>query len=88
MHFSYLRFLKTSFARASFEWNAKQVGIVRAKVKMRRKSWGSLASILSYLVGSIPTGLVLGKLIWHVDLREYGSHNIEPRPAHAGQGLG
>ncbi len=35
-----------------------------------------LACILSYLVGSIPTGLVLGKLIWHVDLREYGSHNI------------
>ena len=35
-----------------------------------------LACVLSYLVGSIPTGLVLGKLVWHVDLREYGSHNI------------
>ena len=35
-----------------------------------------LACILSYRDGSIPTGLVLGKLIWHVDLREYGSHNI------------
>ena len=35
-----------------------------------------LACVLSYLVGSIPNGLVLGKLIWHVDLREYGSHNI------------
>ena len=35
-----------------------------------------LACVLSYLVGSIPNGLVLGKLIWHVDLREYGSHNL------------
>jgi acyl phosphate:glycerol-3-phosphate acyltransferase len=35
-----------------------------------------LVCALSYLVGSIPNGLVLGKLVWHVDLREYGSHNI------------
>ena len=35
-----------------------------------------LACILSYLIGSIPNGLILGKLLWHVDLREYGSHNI------------
>ena len=32
--------------------------------------------LLSYLIGSIPSGLILGKLLWGVDLREHGSHNI------------
>lgn len=35
-----------------------------------------IAGILAYLLGSIPNGLWLGKLIWHTDLREHGSHNI------------
>ena len=30
----------------------------------------------AYLIGSIPSGLILGKLFWHTDLREHGSHNI------------
>ena len=34
------------------------------------------ACLLSYLVGSIPSGLILGKSIWNIDLREHGSHNI------------
>lgn len=36
----------------------------------------AIACIVAYLLGSIPNGLVFGKLIWQVDLREYGSHNI------------
>ena len=35
-----------------------------------------LACVVSYLIGSIPNGLIFGKLFWGVDLREYGSHNI------------
>lgn len=35
-----------------------------------------LAGVLAYLIGSIPSGLILGKLFWHTDLREHGSHNI------------
>ena len=35
-----------------------------------------LVCLASYLLGSIPNGLVFGKLLWHVDLREYGSHTI------------
>lgn len=35
-----------------------------------------IAGLLAYLLGSIPNGLWLGKLIWHTDLREHGSHNI------------
>ena len=35
-----------------------------------------LTAILAYLIGSIPSGLILGKLFWHTDLREHGSHNI------------
>ena len=32
--------------------------------------------ILSYLIGSIPTGLIVGKSLYHKDLRRYGSGNI------------
>lgn len=35
-----------------------------------------LACVASYLIGSIPNGLIFGKLFWGVDLRECGSHNI------------
>ena len=35
-----------------------------------------IAGLLSYLLGSIPNGLWLGKALWHTDLREHGSHNI------------
>ncbi|MBQ3971325.1 MAG: glycerol-3-phosphate 1-O-acyltransferase PlsY [Selenomonadaceae bacterium] len=35
-----------------------------------------IAILLSYLLGSIPNGLICGKLLWGVDLREHGSHNI------------
>jgi len=37
--------------------------------------WAKLL-IAAYLIGSIPTGLILGKLIWKKDLRNFGSHNI------------
>lgn len=32
--------------------------------------------ILSYLIGSIPFGLVIGKLLAHKDIRQYGSGNV------------
>lgn len=32
--------------------------------------------IFSYLLGAIPNGLIFGKLIWHKDLRQFGSKNI------------
>ena len=35
-----------------------------------------LVCLFAYLLGSIPNGLILGKLVWHTDLREHGSHNI------------
>ena len=35
-----------------------------------------LACLASYLVGSMPSGLIFGKLFWGVDLRQHGSHNI------------
>ena len=35
-----------------------------------------IACVASYLIGSIPHGLILGKAIWGVDLRKYGSNNI------------
>ena len=35
-----------------------------------------LAVLAAYVIGSIPSGLILGKLVWHTDLRAYGSHNI------------
>lgn len=35
-----------------------------------------LIIIVGYLLGSIPSGLIFGKLFWHTDLRQFGSHNI------------
>ena len=35
-----------------------------------------IAVLLSYLLGSVPSGLICGKLLWGVDLREHGSRNI------------
>jgi len=35
-----------------------------------------IACVASYLIGSIPNGLILGKAIWGVDLRKHGSNNI------------
>ena len=35
-----------------------------------------LVCAASYLIGSIPNGLIFGKLLWGVDLRQHGSHNI------------
>lgn len=35
-----------------------------------------VAVACAYIVGSIPSGLILGKLIWKTDLRDHGSHNI------------
>ncbi len=29
-----------------------------------------------YLLGSVPNGLIFGKLLWQTDLRKHGSHNI------------
>ena len=34
------------------------------------------ALLLAYLVGSIPFGVVVGKLFYHVDVREHGSGNV------------
>lgn len=35
-----------------------------------------LVCALAYVLGSIPNGLVLCRLFWHIDIREHGSHNI------------
>jgi len=35
-----------------------------------------LLILAAYLVGSIPMGLIFGKLIWKKDLRRFGSRNI------------
>lgn len=35
-----------------------------------------LACLASYLIGAIPNGLIFGKLLWGVDLRQHGSRNI------------
>lgn len=36
----------------------------------------ALLIIAAYLIGSIPVGLIFGKLIWKKDLRRFGSRNI------------
>ena len=34
------------------------------------------ALVLAYVVGSIPTGLLIGKLVRGIDIRDHGSGNI------------
>lgn len=34
------------------------------------------AVIIAYILGSVPSGLIIGKAFYNTDLREYGSHNI------------
>lgn len=36
---------------------------------------GILCLVLAYLAGSFPSGLVIGRLFYHTDIRQYGSHN-------------
>ena len=36
----------------------------------------SFLILIAYLCGSIPTGLILSRIIAGVDVRKYGSHNI------------
>ena len=33
-------------------------------------------AILAYLIGSIPSGLIIGKTVFNTDVRQYGSKNI------------
>lgn len=35
-----------------------------------------IAAVISYLLGSVPNGLILGRAVWGVDLRQHGSKNI------------
>ena len=35
-----------------------------------------LTFILAYLIGSFPTGVIIGKTFFHEDIRKYGSGNI------------
>lgn len=35
-----------------------------------------LVAVFSYIIGSIPSGLILARLFWHTDLRAHGSRNI------------
>ena len=35
-----------------------------------------LVAVFSYIIGSIPSGVILGRLFWHTDLRAHGSRNI------------
>ncbi|MCF7930843.1 MAG: glycerol-3-phosphate 1-O-acyltransferase PlsY [Acholeplasmataceae bacterium] len=37
--------------------------------------WISLLMILSYFLGSIPSGLIIGKVFKNIDIREHGSKN-------------
>lgn len=32
--------------------------------------------IAAYLIGSIPTGLIIGKLFYNIDIRQHGSGNL------------
>ena len=47
-----------------------------------------LVAVFSYIIGSIPSGLILGRLFWHTDLRAHGSRNIGATNAWRTRGKG
>lgn len=47
-----------------------------------------LLVLVAYVIGSIPSGLIIGKLFFHLDLRDYGSHNIGSTNAYRVLGKG
>ena len=47
---------------------------MRGKHKMCIRD--SVYAVLSYLIGSIPSGLIIGKFFFNTDVRQYGSKNI------------
>lgn len=38
--------------------------------------WSSISLLLCYLLGSIPSGFIIGKLVKGIDIREHGSKNV------------
>ncbi|WIW69623.1 glycerol-3-phosphate 1-O-acyltransferase PlsY [Anaerosinus gibii] len=46
-----------------------------------------LIAPIAYLIGSIPSGLILGKLFWNTDLRKFGSKNIGATNAYRTLGI-
>lgn len=45
-------------------------------------------ALLSYCIGSVPSGLLFGKLLWGIDLRQHGSQNIGATNAYRTLGKG
>ena len=39
-------------------------------------TWAVLAIVLSYLIGSIPMGFIIARIVGKIDIREFGSGNI------------
>lgn len=46
-----------------------------------------LIALIAYLIGSIPSGLIFGKIFWNTDLRNFGSKNIGATNAYRILGL-
>ena len=46
-----------------------------------------IITVLGYLIGSIPNGLIIGKRLYNVDLRQFGSKNIGATNAYRTLGL-
>jgi len=46
-----------------------------------------IITVLGYLIGSIPNGLIIGKALYNMDLRQFGSKNIGATNAYRTLGL-
>ncbi|MBC8016305.1 MAG: glycerol-3-phosphate 1-O-acyltransferase PlsY [Sporomusaceae bacterium] len=46
-----------------------------------------IITVLGYLIGSIPNGLIIGKRLYNIDLRQFGSKNIGATNAYRTLGL-
>ena len=63
-------------AQLRARWGAAGDRLQRQEVSTLQFAAFVAALLLAYLMGAIPFGVVVGKLFYHVDVREHGSGNV------------
>lgn len=75
LHFSYKRYIENRL-RETFGFEGTPVRIITRGKKERMNSVSFLLLLVAYVIGSVPSGLIVGRVFFNTDLRDYGSKNI------------
>ena len=53
-------------------YNHKKNGLLKGEDRM----YTILMLVIAYVIGSVPSGLIIGKVFYKTDIREHGSGNL------------